>query len=242
MVFQNFQDRINNYINNMAKNYKIIKKNSQKQLIDYFIREFHKINRIKEKKGERLSFVLTGGKSPIKLYRSLSKSKTNWENVDFFWGDERYVSKNSQHSNYKLAKKNILDNLKIDKKQLFSVNTVKPNLISSSKDYEKKIKKYFFRKKLKFDIILLGLGEDGHIASIFPGEIDKNNINVTKSVIRDDFERISLTLKTINNAKKIFLWLPTKKISRIFYDSFNNKKKPVSYINKRKIFVFSVLY
>ena len=95
---------------------------------------------------------------------------------------------------------------------------------------------------MQFDIILLGLGEDGHIASIFPGEIDKNNIDVTKSVIKDDFKRISLTLKTINNAKKIFLWLPTKKISRIFNDNFNNKKKPVSYLNKRKIFVFSMLY
>ena len=229
-------------MNNMAKNYKIIKKNSEKLLINYFIREFHRIIKIKEKKGQRLSFVLTGGKSPIKLYRTLSKSKINWKNVDFFWGDERYVSQNSQHSNFKLAKLNILNSLKIKNNQLFPVNTSKPSLVSSSKDYEKKIKKYFFRRKLQFDIILLGLGEDGHIASIFPGEIDKNNIDVTKSVIKDDFKRISLTLKTINNAKKIFLWLPTKKISRIFNDNFNNKKKPVSYLNKRKIFVFSMLY
>ncbi len=229
-------------MNNMAKNYKIIKKNSEKLLINYFIKEFHRIIKIKEKKGQRLSFVLTGGKSPIKLYRTLSKSKINWKNVDFFWGDERYVSQNSQHSNFKLAKLNILNSLKIKNNQLFPVNTSKPSFISSSKDYEKKIKKYFFRRKMQFDIILLGLGEDGHIASIFPDEIDKNNIDVTRSVIRDDFKRISLTLKTINNAKKIFLWLPTKKISRIFNDNFNNKKKPVSYLNKRKICVFSMLH
>ena len=64
---------------------------------------------------------------------------------------------------------------------------------------------------MQFDIILLGLGEDGHIASIFPGEIDKNNIDVTKSVIKDDFKRISLTLKTINNAKTDFFMASYKK-------------------------------
>ena len=55
-------------------------------------------------KKKRLSFVLTGGSSPINLYKNLSKTNLNWKNIDFFWGDERYVSNKSIHSKNEYAK------------------------------------------------------------------------------------------------------------------------------------------
>ena len=84
---------------------KFIKKNREKLLIESFKEEFKKIAVKKQQSKKRLSFVLTGGSSPIRLYKKLSQLNIDWKNVDFFWGDERFVPRNSKYSNYLLAKK-----------------------------------------------------------------------------------------------------------------------------------------
>jgi 6-phosphogluconolactonase len=82
---------------------KTITKNTEKSLINELVVALTKDAFKKKKKNKRFSLVLTGGKSPIKLYRKLAKYKIDWSNIDLFWGDERYVSKKSANSNYKLA-------------------------------------------------------------------------------------------------------------------------------------------
>ncbi len=231
MVLINFQGRF----------MKIIKKNTENQLIESFIDEFLKKTNKLEKKAKKISFVLTGGESPIKLYNKLSVSKINWNNINFFWGDERFVSKNSIHSNYKLVKDNFLKFIKIKKNQIYYINTKKSNVEQSSLDYNKRILNYFKSKKISFDIILLGMGNDGHIASLFKDNINKNKNKITSSVIRNDFQRITLNIKTINKSKFIFLWLNTKKKATFF--NLIRKKKiykhvPVNYLNKKKLIIF----
>ena len=70
---------------------KIIRKNKEKQLIESFIKNFKKIAKKSERSKKRFSFALTGGSSPVRLYKKISKERLNWKNVDFFWGDERFV-------------------------------------------------------------------------------------------------------------------------------------------------------
>ena len=150
----------------MAKFKKIIIENNENLLIRKFI-SFLK-QKIKKKKKGRFSFVLTGGDSPIKLYQKLSKIKNiNWEKVDFFIGDERYVKENSKNSNIKMCKKYLLNKIRISGSQIYKISTDNISLKESALNYEKKIKKYFFNKKISFDMILLGVGKDGHIASLF---------------------------------------------------------------------------
>ena len=126
---------------------KIIRKSSEKLLIESFLADFKKIALQKLLERKRLSFVLTGGPSPKNLYKKLSKSNIEWSNVDFFWGDERYVSRKSIHSNFRLANKNLLKFIKIKKKQIYFINTRKKNTENSAIDYSNKIKKYFKKKK-----------------------------------------------------------------------------------------------
>ena len=145
-----------------------IRRKNEKALITEFIQILKSEINKKNKRNERLSFVLTGGSSPIKLYKKLSQSKINWSNVDFFWGDERYVHKKSKNSNYKLAQDLLFKKAKIKKKNLFSIQTNVNEIKKSSNMYENTIRRYFKGKKIKFDIFLLGMGKDGHIASIFP--------------------------------------------------------------------------
>ena len=225
----------------MAKFSKIIRKDNENLLIDKFIEKFKdKINK-KLKYSKRFSFVLTGGLSPIKLYKNLAKiKKINWENIDFFIGDERYVNERSKSSNLNLCKKYFLNKINISKKQIFNIPTNSGSIKKDTENYEKIIKKYLFNKKKSFDLILLGIGEDGHIASLFKKNIKKNNKKYVDFVRKKDFYRITLTIKCINQCNSIFLWAPGKKKSLIVKKILLDKqfKYPASYLRKRNNFLF----
>ena len=90
----------------MAKFRKIVQENTENLLIKKFIRLFYKNLKKKLIGNNRFSFALTGGKSPIKLYQHLARSKhIPWKKIDFFIGDERYVKENSKYSNIWMCKK-----------------------------------------------------------------------------------------------------------------------------------------
>ena len=219
---------------------KIIIKKSEKSLIDEFIARLKKEILSKKKKKKRFSLVLTGGSSPIKLYKKLALSNIDWSSVDLFWGDERYISHKSKGSNFKLAFDTFIKKIKISKKNIFSINTNKHIKICSN-EYSKKIKNYFKNKKISFDYFLLGMGVDGHIASIFPEDNNLFKTFVSKPVYRKDFKRITLSLKVINNSKNIILWL-NKKSKFTKYDTLKKlgKKIPVNNLNKSNTIYYKV--
>ena len=217
---------------------KIEKKLNEITLINTFIDQLKKDISISKKKNERFSFVLTGGKSPVKLYKKLAKSNIDWSSVDLFWGDERHVSNKSKNSNYKLAYDTFIKKIKIKKSNLYKIDT-NNNLNNSAQKYKRKIINYFRNNKNFFDCVLLGMGEDGHIASIFPNSKLIKEKFVVKAVKRKDFNRITLSLNIINKSKKIILWLNSKFKSKIF-DKYKRlgKHLPVNNLNRKKIIVF----
>ena len=187
----------------------------------------------------RFSFVLTGGKSPIKLYKHLAKSRNiNWKKIDFFIGDERYVKETSNNSNIKMCNNYLLNKIKISNKQIYKISTNKRSIKENASLYEKRIKKYFLNKKIAFDLILLGIGNDGHIASLFNKNINKKTNKNVSFVRRKDFSRITLTLKCLNNARSLFLWAPGKSniIKKILLD--DKFKYPASFLKKNNNFLF----
>ena len=223
----------------MTKFAKKIVENSENFLIKKFIAQFKR--KIKNKGKSRFSFVLTGGNSPIKLYKHLAKERgIQWRNIDFFFGDERCVNKNSKHSNINMCKKNLLNKIPILNSQIYEINIKSKNLKKISQEYEKRIKKYFNGKKISFDLTLLGVGNDGHIASLFENNINNKNKKNVDFVIKKDFKRITLTIKCINNSKNIFLWAPGKKKNNIIKNIIKDKKfmYPASYLKLKNNFLF----
>ena len=223
----------------MAKFAKIIHKNKENFLIKKFIGLFKR--KIKSKGKGRFSFVLTGGNSPIKLYEYLAKNKSiNWNKIDFFIGDERYVKETSKYSNIKMCKKYLLNKINISDNQIYKICTTDKSIKKSSKRYEQKIKKYFLNKKICFDLVMLGVGKDGHIASLFKNNVNKKSNKYVDIVKRKDFSRITLTLKCLNSSKSIFLWAPGKKKSNIIKKILADKKLiyPVSFLKKQNNFLF----
>ena len=223
----------------MAKFAKIIHEKDENFLIRKFIRLF--ISKIRNNRKRRFSLVLAGGESPIKLYKTLAKNKKiSWQKIDFFISDERYVKEDSKHSNIKMCKKYLLSKIKITNKQIFKISTNQKIIKNDVLNYEKKIKNYFLNKKVNFDLTLLGLGSDGHIASLFKNNIKKKSNKNVIFIKRKDFFRISLSLKCLNNSKSIFLWVPGRKklniINKILLDK--NFKYPASFLKKKNNFLF----
>ena len=223
----------------MAKFTKIIHKNNENLLIKKFIGFFKA--QLSKKRKRRFTFVLTGGDSPIKLYQNLAKEKNiPWREIDFFISDERYVSKKSKFSNINICKKNLLNKINISKQQVYAVSTNHKSFKRDSEIYEQKIKKYFKNKKVVFDISLIGVGSDGHIAGLFKENVINKSKNIVGFIKRKDFTRIGLTLNCINNSKIILLWAPNKKkiqiVNRILLDK--NFKYPASYLREKNSFLF----
>ena len=118
----------------MAKFAKIIQENNENFLIKKFIMLFKK--KIADSKRGRFSFVLTGGTSPIKLYKHLAKNKKiPWKKIDFFIGDERYVKENSKYSNIWMCKKYLLNKIKILDNQIYKIYTNQNSLKKDSQNY-----------------------------------------------------------------------------------------------------------
>ena len=220
---------------------RIIKKKNEKSLIREFLQIFKREIDKKKKSKSRLSFVLTGGSSPVNLYKKLAKSNIDWSNIDLFWGDERFVSNKSKNSNFKMANDLFIKKVKINKRNLFYINTKRKDINRSSLEYQNKIKNYFKNKKIRFDICLLGMGNDGHVASIFPNTNILKKKSIVSPVNRGDFKRITIGLKVINNSKKIFLWLSKKSKTSTFKKlQLKGKKIPVNNLNKKKLYCFLI--
>ena len=115
--------------------------------------------------------ALCGGSTPKAAYSLLGKKNIDWKNVDLFLGDERWVDNSSQDSNCFLLNNSLFKegNPSLEA-SFFSVSTVElQSPEESAKDYERIIKKNLDGNPPRFDLILLGLGDDGHTASLFPG-------------------------------------------------------------------------
>lgn len=195
--------------------------------------------------------ALSGGATPARLYQILATHSFTqnipWEKVFLFWSDERFVNHSHPDSNYGMTKKNLLDHIRIPKKNIFSIKGT-GNVGKSAASYEKKIRQLFKSKKIVFDWLLLGLGIDGHTASLFP---DSDILNEKKKLVKetwlDDKKswRISFTFPLINNAVRVVFLISGKekaKIAEQVLSSKNNKDLlPAQLVNPTKGIIYYML-
>ena len=158
------------------------------------------------KKKKRARIALCGGSTPKAAYSLLGKKNISWKNVDLFLGDERWVDSNSPDSNCFLLNNSLFEegNPSLEA-EFFSVPTVElssPN--ESAKAYEIILKNNLDGDHKKFDLILLGLGDDGHTASLFPGSdalVQRDSL-VTVGVGKGH-KRITFTSKLLSSADNV---------------------------------------
>ncbi|MEE1944042.1 6-phosphogluconolactonase [Pedobacter sp. KR3-3] len=157
---------------------------------------------------DRFDFVLTGGNSPKALYQALSttyKDQIDWSKVYFFFGDERTVLPNHKDYNGLMAKENLFDNLQTPASHIFYVDTTLAPA-EAAQAYKKALDEHFGGQEIVFDLILLGMGDDAHTASIFPHtDLVKNTAKTVAAVFVEklDTYRVSFTAPLINQAKNV---------------------------------------
>ena len=175
--------------------------------------EFVKTGNKAIKQNGRFTVVLAGGSTPKEFYNLLAsddfKTQIDWQKVFFFFGDERDVSPASDQSNFKMANENLFKPLEIPKTNVFRWQTEIINAAEVAEQYEKYIRKFFALKPdefPRFDLVLLGIGDDGHTASLFPHTkalAEDKKIAVANLVKKLNSYRLTLTFPTINNASNI---------------------------------------
>lgn len=191
---------------------------------------------------ERGRFVvaLTGGSSPVALYQLLAtdqyKVKIDWDSVFVFWGDERWVPLDDERSNAKMAHDNLLSHIGIPKSKLFPMYKDRVSPEDYASEYEESIKS-ITGEEGQFDLILLGMGDDGHTASLFPGQavLQENNKWVVAYYLESQsMFRITLTAPLINRAKQVVLLTFGKNkahaLNEVLYGAHDPEKYPTQLI------------
>jgi 6-phosphogluconolactonase len=192
-----------------------------------------------------LNIALSGGKTPVFLFEKLSADAIQipWENLCFFWVDERCVNPENEDSNYGNAYKTLFSKVNIPAENLNRIqgeNDPAAEALRYGDLIKKKIKKR--RKKYPvFDWILLGAGEDGHTASIFPEDtpvIQSRDICTVATHPQNGQKRVTLTLPVINQADRItFIASGINKsgiISRILGEEYDQTKYPAAMVYSEK--------
>lgn len=167
-----------------------------------------KVNAAVEAAGE-CNIVLSGGNSPKRLYELLAsqpyKSEINWDNIYFFFGDERYVPFNDPANNGLMVKNTLFEPLKIADSRIFYISTVQ-SPEEAAKKYSKRIIAHFKDKPIRFDLVLLGLGDNAHTASLFPHTPVLREQKALVSAVcleKQQSSRITMTAPLINEAYAI---------------------------------------
>jgi 6-phosphogluconolactonase len=155
----------------------------------------------------RFSFVLSGGNTPKSLYQMLAsqtyKDKIPWNRIDFFWGDERFVPFDDERNNARMAYDSLLNHVPVQPNQIHPMQTnIAPE--AAVKDYDSLLRGYFKSNKIEgFDLVLLGMGDDGHTLSLFPGTkvVHENKAWVSEFYLEaQQMHRITLTKVLVNQS------------------------------------------
>ncbi len=181
------------------------------------------------------SLALSGGSTPRTLYRLLSsqfRDQIPWTKVHVFWGDERYVPPGDPQSNYRMARETLLDHVASPDGNVHPMPTGLPDPDVAARDYEKTLRNYFSRDWPRFDLVLLGLGEEGHTASLFPGspalEETKRWVVAVKAPAEPPL-RLTLTLPVLTEAANIYFLVAGPNKAQALYHVLTGSPDPKSY-------------
>jgi 6-phosphogluconolactonase len=160
----------------------------------------------------RYTVALSGGSTPRGLHQELVTNFSThlpWDKVFFFWGDERHVPPDFPESNFRMAKETLLSKLPIPTENVFRMRGELPDANQGAALYEQTLREFFHPAPSQFprlDFILLGIGSDGHTASLFPGTRaleEKQHFVVGNWVEQHSTWRITLTYPVLNNAANV---------------------------------------
>lgn len=160
-------------------------------------------------RAEECHLVLTGGSTPRGIYSQLASAENResveWQRLHLYWGDERMVPPEHEDSNFRMVKETLLDHVPIPEENIHRMRgEIDPD--ASAREYTERLREHFAGPFPTLDLILLGTGEDGHTASLFPGTsavTEKQEWVTPVFVPKLETWRVTLTLPVITRAREI---------------------------------------
>ncbi|MFS4432279.1 6-phosphogluconolactonase [Chryseobacterium sp. GVT01B] len=194
-------------------------------------------------KNDRFVVALSGGSSPKAIFKLLATQKyaeqIEWNKVYFFWVDERWVPLHDDKSNFRMTDEALLSQVPVDKNHIFPMYAEGKTPEDYAKTYEEQIRSVLGNEGV-FDFILLGMGDDGHTASLFPGEevLNEKEKWVSAYYLKpQEMFRITLTAPVINNAENILViaFGESKKhaLNEVLNGEYNPSLYPLQLIEKK---------
>ena len=195
---------------------------------------------------DKFTVALAGGSTPKSLYKLLAsekfRSQIDWEKIFFFFGDERNVLPDDEESNFRMAHESLLKPLQIPSENIFRWQTELGDAEKIAEDYEDVLNNFFSVKRdpsadaddsdlifPRFDLVLLGMGDDGHTASLFPFSnalhiADK--MTAANYVEKFDTTRLTFTFPTINSAANIIFLISGEAKAEALKEVLEGKSQP----------------
>jgi 6-phosphogluconolactonase len=184
----------------------------------------------REKNGP-FSVALSGGSTPKRLYQLLATLPFPWERTHWFWGDERFVPPDDPASNYRMTREALLSHVPVPPDHIHPVPTVGLTPEAAAGQYEQSLKSFGSVGQPLFDVVLLGLGTDGHTASLFPGKpmLDEKHRWVGATDDPQGAPRITLTYPALESSREtIFLVAGADKKDRLREVLAGDKRLPAA--------------
>jgi 6-phosphogluconolactonase len=189
-----------------------------------------------ETPGDIFHLALSGGKTPSMLYSLLAGKyidEVPWQKIHFWWGDERMVSPGDPESNFGVVNKLLFSGIELSPGQIHRIKGEDDPTIES-KRYGSEIKKVIPEVDgwPAFDLVMLGLGDDGHTASIFPDQMHLMKSDEIAAIALHPLtgqQRITLTGKVLNNARKVAFLVTGESKAEIFNEVIHDSKDALTY-------------
>jgi 6-phosphogluconolactonase len=190
----------------------------------------------------RFAVALSGGKTPRAIYSLLAEKFADsvpWHQVFVFFGDERHVPPDDPGSNYRMANEAFLCRVPIPAKNVHRIQAELPATIAADQ-YQAALQEFFSLQNgqfPRFDLVMLGMGEDGHTASLFPGTtaLDENSrLVVANHVEKLQTDRITLTFPVLNAAAEVMVAIAGQNKARVIRDIVNSPQEnlyPIQRVN-----------
>ena len=182
--------------------------------------------------------ALSGGSTPKRMFQILAeqfRDQMAWEGIQFFWSDERHVPPDDPESNYRMANEALLTHVPVSAENVHRIHGEEPNALEAASEYERMIVAATKQPLPRLDLIFLGLGTDGHTASIFPGS---EALHETKRLVAAPYVekfksyRITMTLPLINNAASVVFLVSGAEKAEIVREVLQGERKyPAQAVN-----------
>ncbi len=201
--------------------------------------EFRSLARRTVQEKGSFTVALSGGSTPRGLYERLSgesgaslQTKLPWKKIHFFWGDERHVPPHHPDSNYRMAVESLISKVPLPRQNVHRIKGELPDAAKAAEEYELELRSFFessAEQLPRFDLVLLGLGSDGHTASLFPGTgaiQEQTRWVVSEWVEKSNAFRITLTAPVLSNASRVIFLVGGKEKAQTLQEILQGDYRP----------------